>query len=721
MSNEKHAGAAESKTPQISIPEGSQLPIRWDDSHAATTSANAFKISGSRDAVVVKFGTATECDADGHDQTIQLMNRIVMNPPLAQQLHTGLSGFLQEYESRFGAIEAGAGGACRAAQPAKDTCATPGRLMPETADQGAASLIQLIQNLNVTFRHEKSFRVFEQTLLTDRFLLSVDRQDIRQDWQHTILHLCRQLEMPDQFFEATARDLGAAKAAHFGFEEDRGSQLFKVYLEFGSPIDTGNTMAANCAVSTLEYLAFKWDAQNNARRIVTKYTWFPHLSVEDMLRRMSSIYQSGGQREAFNIAKGVLEIAAGRMNHDDIRYLEVTEEDSERRSYDLNLYDADLKIMDVHSLLLQMCQLVSIPSERFKPLYDEIQTTRLGHFAGGVHRDNQEFFNVYFGGVMSFAADAGRSAPETETPFNVVRTTDSGVDAKLSQSYLDRLEYTTEQDQYFNYCWWPYNPVAAVEGKFRPVNLLFQSFDLAGLDDRAFQLVQIIRNSIGAFRTVYGIKWLGDRLAWEFYIYDYQRTDRDVSITKVLEAIEPIIRCDVRANENLPYFMFSFDIDQDLVTGARGLDVVHMYVGNPGSAVSSGIAYALTSRNTTLENFYFFFDAKKELSDAADKICSSAYVDKTKIDVDKILRPELARCQTICIANKQQNDTAYFSGVDLEQLLFFLKWLSYPQEIVAFVEENRQKLDHLLYDVGFDYRTDGDDIVILKSGYYGVF
>ena len=42
-----------------------------------------------------------------------------------------------------------------------------------------------------------------------------------------------------------------------------------------------------------------------------------------------------------------------------------------------------------------------------------------------------------------------------------------------------------------------------------------------------------------------------------------------------------------------------------------------MYIGNPGSTVSSGIAYALTAKDTTLENFYFFFDAARDLSEPA--------------------------------------------------------------------------------------------------------
>jgi hypothetical protein len=33
----------------------------------------------------------------------------------------------------------------------------------------------------------------------------------------------------------------------------------------------------------------------------------------------------------------------------------------------------------------------------------------------------------------------------------------------------------------------------------------------------------------------------------------------------------------------------------------------------------------------------------------------------------------------------------------------------------------RSELDHQLYAVGIDYRLEGNDLVILKSGYYGLF
>src|SRR3954454_20697594 len=94
------------------------------------------------------------------------------------------------------------------------------------------------------------------------------------------------------------------------------------------------------------------------------------------------------------------------------------------------------------------------------------------------------------------------------------------------------FEYATTDDPALNYCLWDYSHAAPAEDKFRSINLLFESFEYAGLGGRAFDMVDAIRDRIGLFRTVFGIKFLGDRLAWEFYFYDYARRQRDVSISR---------------------------------------------------------------------------------------------------------------------------------------------------------------------------------------------
>jgi len=285
----------------------------------------------------------------------------------------------------------------------------------------------------------------------------------------------------------------------------------------------------------------------------------------------------------------------------------------------------------------------------------------------------------------------------------------------------DRFEYTNAQEEFFDFCLWKYTPLVSCENKFRSVNLLYHSFQVAGADKRVFDLVDAIREAFGVSRTVWGLKKLGDTIRWEFYFYDYRRRERERSVKKLLDALRPLVRCPVTVNENLYYFMFSIDIDNELITGSRDLEELHVYVGNPGSTVSSGISYSFTAYGTRLENYYFFFDARKQQSEILAKAVCSAHIDSAVITQDRILWPELRDCRIIVVANKQENDSVYFSGITIDQLIFFLTKMSYPGELVSFAEENRNKLDHLLFDVGLDYRMEGKDLVFLKSGYYGIF
>ncbi len=286
---------------------------------------------------------------------------------------------------------------------------------------------------------------------------------------------------------------------------------------------------------------------------------------------------------------------------------------------------------------------------------------------------------------------------------------------------MDWLEYTSAHDPFLDFCLWEYRPAVPCEGKLRSVNLLFHSFRTAGAGDGMYALVHAIRAGIGPFRTVWGVKRLGDELRWEYYFYDYKRRERDLSATRLLDVIRPFAPCSLRVNENYHYFMFSLDIDDVLLDGQRELDEVHLYLGNPGSTVSSGICYSQTRGGMRLENFYFFFDAKTQGEEIMSKAACSAFFDAAVVPIERIIRPELRDCPVIVVANKQENDAVYFSGVTVDQLLVFLAALRYPAYLVAFVRENRARLDHLRYDVGFDYRMEGSEVAILKSGFYGIF
>ena len=282
-------------------------------------------------------------------------------------------------------------------------------------------------------------------------------------------------------------------------------------------------------------------------------------------------------------------------------------------------------------------------------------------------------------------------------------------------------ETVDPQDQYFDYCLWQYAPHCDTDNKFRSINLLIHSFATAGLDTDAVQLCHRIRSGLGINKTVWGVKQVDGQLSWELYFYDYQRLERSTSLEKLLNILEPTVQCPLQFDAKKPYFMFSIDIDNALLKRQRNLDEINIYIGNPSTAVSSGICYSLTKKGLQMNNLYYFFDRQRHWQDIVAKTFCSAHLRLPDIVIDELLWPELTDCQTIVVANKKHNDGLYFSRIGVSSLILFLKRCGYPNRLIDFIETNSDRLDHLLYDVGIDYVMEGNSITILKSAYYGFF
>jgi hypothetical protein len=79
--------------------------VRWDDSKMATTYANVVNAASTREEVSVFFGTNQTWNfGEKREFSIELTNRIVLNPFAAKRLVVLLDRILGEYEKRFGPL-----------------------------------------------------------------------------------------------------------------------------------------------------------------------------------------------------------------------------------------------------------------------------------------------------------------------------------------------------------------------------------------------------------------------------------------------------------------------------------------------------------------------------------------------------------------------------------------------------------------------------------------
>jgi len=84
---------------------GQQTMLRWDDSKMTSTYANVCNVSSTREEVTMLFGTNQSWHTGQKELTVQLTDRIILNPFAAKRLSVLLSNIMKEYEARFGELK----------------------------------------------------------------------------------------------------------------------------------------------------------------------------------------------------------------------------------------------------------------------------------------------------------------------------------------------------------------------------------------------------------------------------------------------------------------------------------------------------------------------------------------------------------------------------------------------------------------------------------------
>jgi len=81
----------------------------------------------------------------------------------------------------------------------------------------------------------------------------------------------------------------------------------------------------------------------------------------------------------------------------DLRYWEAEEAGNSRRSFDLNLYRAGMRLSGITPGLTRMWEHFRIEPAQWQPVLKSDSGETLSHLTGGIHRNGEDFFNVYYG------------------------------------------------------------------------------------------------------------------------------------------------------------------------------------------------------------------------------------------------------------------------------------------------------------------------------------
>jgi len=285
------------------------------------------------------------------------------------------------------------------------------------------------------------------------------------------------------------------------------------------------------------------------------------------------------------------------------------------------------------------------------------------------------------------------------------------------------LVHANFSDSYFNYCLWPYTPPSPPhKASLAQINFLLASFRDHDLLEQGQSLVHRLAQFLGPYKTVFGIKQFADIFCWEFYIYDYDLQHRRIHANDLFSFLKPTLHSSLEVSPFLPYFMFSFQITPHQLRTAASLDSVDLYMGLFGGTLFAGKAYTLDHTNfPRLKNIYSFFDSREDRDSIKQAVNCGAFLEGRCDIADLLLDTQYADCDIICVSSKAANDSIYYSGINIGQLIAFLRQFNYSPSLVALAETYYDQFGHLLFDIGLDYCVTNQKLVFLKSSFYGIF
>jgi hypothetical protein len=250
--------------------------------------------------------------------------------------------------------------------------------------------LRVARELGLEYGLERSFKMVEGALLWERYLLGIDKSALSRD---TLTTLLRMLDFPQRYREQFDEALPEANLVLLGFEQGERRAVLKVYLEFWDSIIAAVQADPNDLRPRPMFLGFKWDPQDPARAKVTRYQCYPRLRVAEILDRIAGLVTA---EVPMGLIEQLVGLAAQRGSGAAFKYLEVTDDDSRRSSFDLNLYSGALAMGEIRPLVLELGRHYGLDPVALAKNYDLVDAGILGHISAGLGGGGEEFFSIYY-------------------------------------------------------------------------------------------------------------------------------------------------------------------------------------------------------------------------------------------------------------------------------------------------------------------------------------
>ncbi len=257
----------------------------------------------------------------------------------------------------------------------------------------ADDLIRLVETLRAPYGLEKSVKIVPGDLRDDRCLISLHRNALGAAPIAKLTEMSRALGAPRSFEGMIDEALRGADIVHFGHEAGGGTVVRKLYFEYAER--ARRAMAKGDPV--LVHLAYKWTPGRADAMAVTRYLWSPCRNRSEAAIKIAALLPAHSAARALRMTMDLLATVSALADAGNLSILEVEEPGNPRRSCDLNVYDAALRLSDIADLLATTARDFEVGKTRLDEVFGDAGRSALGHLSAGIDRNGGEFATIYYG------------------------------------------------------------------------------------------------------------------------------------------------------------------------------------------------------------------------------------------------------------------------------------------------------------------------------------
>jgi hypothetical protein len=258
----------------------------------------------------------------------------------------------------------------------------------------ADDLIKLVEELRAPYGLERSVKIAPGMLFDDRCLITIHRAALGKLPAERLAEMGRELDIPASFADRLPVALEGAEIVHFGHEGGPGFEVRKIYFEYVAQARRAMAMMGD---PVLVHLAYKWAPRRPDSAAVTRYTWVPCRTRLEAEAKLRALLPESGAPRALRCALSLVSRVAALADSGELRMMEVEEPGNPRRSLDLNVYDAELRLDQIAGLIEAAMRDFAVPQSRALAVFGRAWDLALGHLSAGIGRDGEEFVTIYYG------------------------------------------------------------------------------------------------------------------------------------------------------------------------------------------------------------------------------------------------------------------------------------------------------------------------------------